>query len=325
MRLVGATGLAWMMTDPGHGYRLARRVLDAATGDEPPAVRAGCLLGAGMSAQLGSDMPAARQLLDEAARAFRSLGVAKAEAWALYFSANNEMSTTGPERLARAQLLFEAPPLDPLGTAWVLTQLGIVRLFVDEPAEARAFLERAVDVATEHDVTHVMGTTLSILGLVEAWEGELERGRALTAEGVELYRALGETYLLINAIRAQAHLELLAGELDAAAAFLVESLRLTVELGSHEVSFGLLLAAEVLRRRGDMTGAAHAQRIARRAWPHDEGWFQLARRYIARDTSGLDALPASHWPLPPTLRQQIGWAIERLGPSGTPAESRPPH
>jgi hypothetical protein len=270
-------------------------------------------------------MPAARELLDEAARAFRSLGVAKFEAWALYFAANNEMNTTGLEQLVRALLLFEAPPMFPLGTAWVLTQLGADRLFVDEPAEARAFLERAVDVATEHDVTHVMGTTLSLLGLVEAWEGELERGRALTAEGVELYRALGETYLLINAVRAQAHLELLAGELDAAAAFLVESLRLTVELGSHEVSFNLLLAAEVLRRRGDVTGAAHAQRIARRAWPHDEDWFQLARRYIARDTSGLDSLPTTHWPLPPTLRQQIGWAIERLGPNGTPAEPRPPH
>ena len=109
MRLVGATGLGWMMTDPGHGYRLARRVLDAARGDEPPAVRAGCLLAAGLSAQLGSDMPAARQLLDEAARAFRSLGVAKAEAWALYFSANNEMSTTGPERLARPSSCSKRP------------------------------------------------------------------------------------------------------------------------------------------------------------------------------------------------------------------------
>ena len=170
-----------------------------------------------------------------------------------------------------------------------------------------------------------MGTALSILGLVEAWEVRWNAVVRSRPRASKLHRALGGTYLLINAVRAQAHLELLAGELDAAAAFLVESLRLTVELGSHEVSFGMLLAAEVLRRRGDVTGAAHAHRIAGRAWPHDEGLFQVARRYIARDTSGLDSLPASHWPMPPTLRQQVGWAIERLGPSATPAEAGQPH
>jgi predicted ATPase/class 3 adenylate cyclase len=314
MRLVAATGFPWMTTDPAHGYRLARRVLDAATGSEPPIVRAGCLFGAGLTGQLAGDVPAARQLLDQAARAYRTLGAIKAEAWALYFSALNEMSTTGPERAARALLLFETPPIDPLGTAWVLTLLGTDHLFDDEPAEARVVMERAVEIATEHDVTHVLGITLSILGLVEAWEGQIDRGRELTAQGVELYRALGDAYQLINTVRVQAHVELLDDKPDAATEYLVETLRLTAELGSHEVTFAFLFTAELLRRRNDLDSAAYAHRIARRTWPHDEPWLQSARRYIARDTRGLDALPANLWPLPTTLRQQINWAIEHLCP-----------
>jgi hypothetical protein len=140
----------------------------------------------------------------------------------------------------------------------------------------------------------------------------MDRGRELTAQSVELYGALGDTYQLVNAVRAQAHLELLDENLDAATGYLVESLQLTAELGSHDVTFAFLFTAELLRRCNDLDSAALAHRIARRRWPHDEDWFQLARHYIARDTSGLDALPASRRPLPASLRQQVNWAIERL-------------
>ncbi len=189
MRLIAAAGFPWTYTDPSEGHRLATRVLAASTGDEPTIVRSGCLLGAGMTALLAGDLAAARVRLDQAAAGFRAIGAVRGEAWALHYLAqaemSTEMSTTGREHVARALRLFETPPEDPLGIAWSLTLAGADLIYTNELSKARIVLERAVDVAVEHDITHALGSALSTLGLVEAREGRIEQARALTAEGVE--------------------------------------------------------------------------------------------------------------------------------------------
>ena len=217
-----------------------------------------------------------------------------------------------PASLDRALELFEGPPFDPLGVAWVLTLRGIRLEFGGHLPEARLALEGAVAMATDHDVIHVLGSALANLGLLEAREGRVEEGRALTSEAVELNRTLGDTFQLIETLSARSHAELLAGAVDASAGYLIETLRLCAATGTSMVSYDLMLAAELLLRRHDPVGAAHAYQLARRDWSDDEAWFQQMSRYFLADADAFNALPASHLPVPSSVRQRVEWAADRL-------------
>ena len=265
-----------------------------------------------MTAILAGDLAAARLRLDQAASGFRAIGVVRGEAWAMYYLAQAEMSTTGREHVARALQLFETPPEDPLGIAWSLTLAGTDLIYTNELSKARIVLERAVDVAVENDITHALGGALTNLGLVQAREGRIEQARALTAEGVELYRALGDTYQLMDALGNQSQVEMIAGSLDVATELSVEALGLTADLGTHAITHALVMTAELLRRRGDHIGAAHAYHLARRTWPNDKALFEVAAGFAVGDLGPLETLPPSRMPIPPSVRQRVDWALRRL-------------
>jgi tetratricopeptide (TPR) repeat protein len=325
MRLIAAAGFPWAMTDPAEGHRLAQRALHAAKGDEPALVRAGFSLGAGMMAQQLGELTTSNRLLDDAIAGFAALNLHRPEAWALHFRAQGEYySGAQPSQqaeqveqwLARALALFQEPPADPLGITWIQTVQGADLVFQRRLGEARPVLERCLETATDHDVTHVLGTLLCKLGQLDAREGHAERALGLVAEGVDLYRALGDRWQLLNALNDAANVELLVGELQAATRRLIEALQLAADIGvTDSATYALLMAAEVLRQQGDNNGAARTYDSARRTWHSEPGWFEMIIPHWTGDEDPFKDLPRSRTPSPTNLRQRLDWVAQRLSDS----------
>jgi predicted ATPase len=324
MRLLGAAGFAWSMTDPSEAWRLAQRTLAQKTGDESAVVQASFALGAGMAAQLSGNVPVAHRLLEDAAQRFNALGNRRSEAWALFYRGR---FTFGDGRwLAAALSLFQADPPVPLGCAWVRQVMGCDLAVHGRRAEARELFEEALAYATEHDLTHTIGALLCKLGTLDALEGEVERAQELVAEGVALYRALGDRWQLLNALIDAGKVAILLSDPSPALQHVTEALRLAAQIGTpNAATEPLVLAAELLRRRGDHRAAATVYAQARQTWPHDQNSFTLLTRYVLNDKMTLEDL-ATPKSLPRmTLTERITWTATQLQVSLPKNETvRPP-
>ncbi len=264
MRVVSDLGYYWFSDRPALGWDLTKRVLDAATGDEPPRTRAAALISAGQLAMQLRRSGDARDVLTEA---LELLGdqPSRSRGWAHYHLGRLEAIEVG---LAAASPAFEAASEDFLqvgdflGRAWSLFWRAQV---CDDLDAARPMEEELLALARTEGIDHVLPAALQNFEAHHAFRcGRPEEAYQHLAEAVSILESLGDVWQLSDIRIGSAGLTLQFEQPQ-----YWHFLGLAAEAMGHEAAMAhahhfLTVAAEGLRRHGQPTVACEL------AWAIDE-------------------------------------------------------
>ena len=198
LRVVGHLGYYWFSERPALGWDLTRRVLDAATGDEPPRIRANALIAAGQLAMQARRFGDARNMLTEA---LELLGdePSRQRGWARYHLGRAE-AITG--ELGAAIPAFEAATEDflqvgdHLGHAWSLFWRANLCADLDT---ARPMEEELLALARTEGIDHVLPVALQNFEAHHAFRtGRPDDAHQHLAEAVSILERLGDLWQLAD-------------------------------------------------------------------------------------------------------------------------------
>ena len=145
---------------------------------------------------------------------------------------------------------------DPSGLAEALLNLGLVRAYQQNFAEARTLIEQSVSLCRAEEETWLPGYGLDSLARL-AWEqGDAEATRQLSEESMRLGQESGETRAEISPRKLLAAIALAQGDDAQAAALAQELLTIAKTLGDKELVFSaLFLLGTIAKNQGDDTQA----------------------------------------------------------------------
>ncbi|MFL6206682.1 MAG: ATP-binding protein [Acidimicrobiales bacterium] len=296
LRVVGHLGYYWFSESPALGWDLSNRVLDAATGEEPPRIRANALIAAGQLALQTKRLGDARNMF---AAALELLGdePSRQRGWAQYHLGRAQAFDEG---LDTAIPTFEAATADflevddHLGRAWSLFWRANLNADLDA---ARPMEEELLALARTEGIDHVLPAVLQNFEAFHAFRsGRPGDAYQHLEEAVSILERLGDLWQLADIRIASASLTLTFQQPQ-----YWHYLRLAAEGMGHEAAMAhadhfLIVAAEGLRRHGQLALACEL------AWSIDEhtmvretprrsdfdGWVYGCRAFGPRPAQALD-------------------------------------
>jgi tetratricopeptide (TPR) repeat protein len=250
MRVVSALGYHWFSDSPALGWDLTNRVLDAATGDEPPHIRASALISAGQLAMQSHRMGDAHDMLSEA---LELLGdrPSRQRGWARFHLGRTEAITVG---LVDAIPAFEAATEDFLevgdryGQAWSL--FWRAQLCADIDA-ARPMEEELLVLARSEGIDHVLPVALQNFEAYHAFKsGRPDEAYQHLAEAVSILERLGDRWQLADIRISSAGLTLTFDQPQYWHFLGLAAKEMGHEAARAHANHFLVVAAEGLRRHG---------------------------------------------------------------------------
>jgi predicted ATPase len=311
MRLVRALGPHWGYDRPALLWDLTKRVLDAATGDEPPRMRAAFLVSAGARALQQQCYGEARDMLTEAVELLGDQP-SRLRGWALYNLGRAEASGDRP---ADAIPNFETAAEDflragdPLGQAWSLLQRAQLCADVDV---ARHMADEVLALARSESLDHVLPSVLLAFEAPHAFRsGRPDDAYRHLAEAASIHERLGDLEMLAE-IRIGAAALTLSFDQPQYWHFLgLAANEMGHEAAMTHADHFLIVAAEGLRRHGQPALACEL------AWAVDEHWLRSSNPLWSDPASWVDTCQAlGPAPLQPLDRDDaIALAVAAILPA----------
>ena len=205
MRLLVRTRDLFFMLGQADGRRLAELVLQRCP--ERNRDRAELKIAAGQFAYLLGDMPAANDLLNEAAAMSAALGERSAEGTAYWFLGLQHLFGGAPDKgrgyLSVAQAIQQETG-DLLGEARSTAALGLTFLLDDDPARARELVETALAIGVAAQDRWSQGQANLYLGILAESSADPQAASSFFREAVECMRLYRDSTLLPVALIGQA-------------------------------------------------------------------------------------------------------------------------
>jgi predicted ATPase/class 3 adenylate cyclase len=237
LRLAGALSVFWQTRGYLSEGRLRLKSLLAYPAAQfPPATRARALAGAADLAYIQSDYAAARDLLDESLRIYKTLGAAGKQGEANAYLGLGDVATevgdydTAPGLLEQGLVIMRELN-DRWGIANALRLLGWCAMRPGDYTQAKAYLEEALALLREIGNEYGTASALSGLGEAALRLGNYADADGLLSESLELRRRLGAKWGIAASLGSLAWAALRRGDHQRARKLLTESLRIRQEIG----------------------------------------------------------------------------------------------
>jgi len=269
LRLAGALWWFWDVRaylSEGRGW--LSKLLAAAPHGQAAAARAKALHGAGALAWQQCDLPAARELQEEALAIWRALGDRRGIADASIFLGLVD-SDEGDRASARAlygeSLAIRRALGDQWGVSFSLNNLGNVAFEEGDYPAARALYEESLAIRREVGDRLGIGLSLNKLGNVAYEQGDYPAARTLHEESLAIRRALGDRLGVGISLANLGDVAFAQCDYSSASALHAESLAVNREVGARSG------VAQALEGLASVVSVAGQPERAARVWGKAEG------------------------------------------------------
>lgn len=284
LQLAADLAAYWAIRGPiGEGRSWLEQAL-AGSVEEPSAVRARALFGAGLLANRQGDLSAAAAYLTEAARQWRQLNNRRELGRSLVelgFTVHRRGEYTRADALYQ-EALVQLRASDDRGTlASVLVRLGVVAHEQNRLEAARDLFEEALALAEDSGDFASVPICCDSLAGVCLDTGDLERAEKLYRQALIIWRLLGDQLGIAATESGLANLAQRQHDWIQAARLREEALRIQRQLGEQDqAAFSLYSLSEVAYLSGDHDRAVALARETLAAYSAGENSLDLARRLL---------------------------------------------
>lgn len=277
-RIIGALGYPWHDVSRPDGRLWCERVLAALPADAPALIRANALVATAMMLQEARQYDAARSLLFEALKLYRSAKSVRGEAWALnrlgwdaYFRdpAGAETKALCEEALSRYRQSDLPAHVKPAGAGSMLALLAEVALHAEDDELAHQRAEEAVQLGRSTHIGQVVAMGLRVLAILDSRAGDFQSADRRLAETIAIQEAAGARFNLVVAHATAAEMAASRANIAGAASHLAKGADLAREMPTSERALELVAAAAYVAYmdgRADDAAVLFGAGLARDYW-----------------------------------------------------------